>query len=203
MFTDFGVALLIDMNALSPKIKHEITRSKISIANTMKKHQPSAKYQMDLEEYQNKENENPQKDEKVSNREEQSLEPDEDVVYAQVNVRLESEGPLRVYETDRDTKAPANMCTDDDKLYGYSNYAKFSNDPNYIYSVPKRVISNESTYRTEKRNPENAEELYAAINKSGPRKKAKFPVPDETWSVADLKKDIHLHKVIIRDDQCR
>lgn len=173
---------------------------------------------MELEEYQNKENENPQKDPKLNNEqanfERNHLAPEEDVLYAQVNARLEPDGASRDTENEADkantrntlltsmttttttttTTTSKNIYTDDEKLYGYSNLG-IPYDPNYIYSIPKSMMSN-NTYQNANNKMQNPEELYAAINKSGLRKKGKqFPVPEETWEISEIKKNLYLQKV--------
>lgn len=159
---------------------------------------------MQLEEYQNKENENPQKDTivvtttKDAGREPGFYSSEDDALYAQVNVRLEPEGQSRdtEEESERGLTTPHKILlesketkTEHDKLYGCSGLDSEA-ETECTYSLPK-VISNNINQLDK---PNNPEELYAAINKVRLSGKNEFPVPDEVWNVADVKKT--LQKVV-------
>lgn len=160
---------------------------------------------MQLEEYQNKENENPQKDTNVVATKDVGREPfyssEDDALYAQVNVRLEPEGQSRdtEEESERGITTPNEILLEpkssletkskDDKLYGSSRIDS-ETETECTYSLPK-TMSN-SINQLDK--PNNPEELYAAINKVRLSVKDEFPVPDEVWNVSDVRKT--LQKVV-------
>lgn len=173
-------------------------RTKIAIANAVKVQQRIS-YPMQLEEYQNKENENPQKDVKVVVTKEIGREPgfyssEEDALYAQVNVRLEPEGESRDTEEESErglTTAneillePKETKSEQDKLYGCPGLES-ETETDCTYSLPKVITSNNKQLDK----PNNPEELYAAINKVRLSGKNEFPVPDEVWNVSDVKKTL-------------
>lgn len=155
---------------------------------------------MQLEEYQNKENENPQKDSNVVVTKDVGREPgfyslEEDALYAQVNVRLEPEGESRdtEEESDRDLttsnvillKHIETKPESDNKLYG-SLGLESETGTECTYSLPQVISSNIA----EIDKPKNPEELYAAINKVRLTEKNKFPVPDEVLNVSDVKNSL-------------
>lgn len=176
--------------------------SKLTLANAVKVQQ-RINYPMQLEEYQNKENENPQKDAVVvtttkdAGREPGFCSSEEDVLYAQVNVRLEPEGQSRDTEEESERGLtiphkilePKETKLEHDKVYscpGINSDAEIE----CTYSLPK-VISNNINQLDKSNNPE---ELYAAINKVRLSGKNEFPVPEEVWNVSDVKKT--LQKVV-------
>lgn len=195
------------MEAKSSPLKVKINdgKTKIAIANTVKV-QKKMNYPMQLEEYQNKENENPQKDINVVTTKDVGREPgfyssEEDALYAQVNVRLEPEGQSRdtEEESERGLTTPNEILlepksslletkSEDDKLYG-SPQTDSETEIECTYSLPKTISNNQ----LEK--PNNPEELYAAINKVRLSRKNEFPVPDEVWNVSDVRKT--LQKVVV------
>lgn len=176
-------------------------KTKITIASAVKVQQ-RINYPMQLEEYQNKENENPQKDTIVVTTKDDGREPgfyssEEDALYAQVNVRLEPEGQSRdtEEESERGLTTPHKILlepketkSEHDKLYGCPGLDS-ETETDCTYSLPK--ISNNINQLDK---PNNPEELYAAINKVRLSGKNEFPVPDEVWNVADVKKT--LQKVV-------
>ncbi|XP_076628266.1 uncharacterized protein LOC143345237 [Colletes latitarsis] len=202
---EFGVPTTMETKASPSKTKSHDSKTKIAIANTVKNTQPRPSYPMQLEEYQNKENENPQKETNaVSKTKDAVREPglytfEEDALYAQVNVRLEPEGESRDTEdeSERSLTTPNEPLSLDAK--GMKSNGKVYNCPRIElgtdtecgYSIPKIVSSNELD-QLEK--PDNPEELYAAINKVGISRKMEFPVPDEVWDVTDVKKSLHKMK---------
>jgi len=173
-------------------------RTKIAIANTVKV-QPRISYPMQLEEYQNKENENPQKDANVAATKEVCREPgfyssEDDALYAQVNVRLEPEGQSRdtEEESERGLTTPNEILSESketkseqNKLYGCTG-PESETETDCMYSLPKGIAN--SVKQLDK--PNNPEELYAAINKVRLSGKSEFPVPDEVWNVSDVKKTL-------------
>lgn len=177
-------------------------KTKIAIANTVKV-QKKMNYPMQLEEYQNKENENPQKDTNVVVTKDVGREPgfyssEEDALYAQVNVRLEPEGQSRdtEEESERGLTTPNEILLEpksslletkskNDKLYG-SPRIDSETETECTYSLPK-IISNNINQLDK---PNNPEELYAAINKVRLSGKSEFPVPDEVWNVSDVRKTL-------------
>lgn len=174
-------------------------KTKITIASAVKVQQ-RINYPMQLEEYQNKENENPQKDAivvtKDAAREPGFYSSEEDVLYAQV--RLEPEGQSRdtEEESERGLTTPHKILSEPketklehDKLYGCPD-VNGEAETECTYSLPK-VISNNINQLDK---PNNPEELYAAINKVRLSGKSEFPVPDEVWNVSDVKKT--LQKVV-------
>jgi len=156
---------------------------------------------MQLEEYQNKENENPQKDANVVATKEICREPgfyssEDDALYAQVNVRLEPEGQSRdtEEESERGLTTPNEILSEskkekkseqDNKLYGCTA-PESETETDCMYSLPKGIANN--VKQLDK--PNNPEELYAAINKVRLSGKSEFPVPDEVWNVSDVKKTL-------------
>lgn len=194
------------MEAKSTPLKSKVVdgKTKITIANAVKVQQ-KINYPMQLEEYQNKENENPQKDAivvtttKDAGREPGFYSSEEDVLYAQVNVRLEPEGQSRdtEEESERGLTTPHKILLEPketklehDKLYGCPGLDS-ETETECTYSIPK-VISNNINQLDK---PNNPEELYAAINKVRLSAKSEFPVPDEVWNVSDIKKT--LQKVVL------
>ncbi|XP_012276692.1 uncharacterized protein LOC105697695 [Orussus abietinus] len=201
--TDFGVPLIVEPNSPPPKLKPDNGKTKISIANSVKK-QRNLKCTMQLEEFQNKENENPQKD---SNQlpncnstpvhEPVCYTPEDDALYAQVNARLEPEGESRDTEDefDRGMIARADLAVEQqepEKVFEgdelYSRPKLDFREKESAYSVPKPSSLSEDCLSVKTEKPE---ELYAAINKSGLPKKNDFPVPEEVWDVMDAKKALH------------
>jgi len=196
------------------EVKHHTTplkpksldgKTKITIANVVKVQQ-RINYPMQLEEYQNKENENPQKDpivvtatSKDAGREPVFYSSEEDALYAQVNVRLEPEGQSRDTEDESERGLmtphkillePKETKSEHDKLYCCPGLDS-ETETECTYSLPK-VMSNNINQLDKSNNPE---ELYAAINKVRLSGKKEFPVPDEVWNVSDIKKT--LQKVYI------
>lgn len=181
------------------KSKTVDSKSKIAIANTVKpQKRTNTVSHMQLEEYQNKENENPQKDTNVATTKDIGREPGiyslgEDVLYAKVNVRLEPEGQSRDTEEESERGLttskeillnPNKIISEPAKIYGY---ARIGNEIEFqsTYSPPE-VISNNQLNKLN-----NPEDLYAAINKVPlSEKDKKLPVPDEVWDVADVKKTL-------------
>ncbi|XP_011686484.1 PREDICTED: uncharacterized protein LOC105449177 [Wasmannia auropunctata] len=206
---DFGVPLTeAKPTPLKPKLGDG--KTKITIANAVKVQQ-RINYPMQLEEYQNKENENPQKDTiivttttttttttKDAGREPGFYSSEEDALYAQVNVRLEPEGQSRdtEEESERGLTTPHKILlepketkSEHDKLYGCPGLESEA-ETDCTYSLPK-VISNNINQLDK---PNNPEELYAAINKVRLSRKSEFPVPDEVWNVSDVKKTLQKMK---------
>ncbi|XP_020290345.1 uncharacterized protein LOC109857950 [Pseudomyrmex gracilis] len=202
---DFGIPL--ETKTTTPlKTKTGDGKTKIAIANTVKAQQ-KVNYTMQLEEYQNKENENPQKDSNVVVAKDVGREPgfyslEEDALYAQVNVRLEPEGESRdtEEESDRDLttsnvillKHVETKPESDNKLYG-SPGLESETETECTYSLPQVISSNIA----EIDKPKNPEDLYAAINKVRLKEKNKLPVPDEVLNVeknSDVKKTLHKMK---------
>jgi len=162
-------------------------------------------YPMQLEEYQNKENENPQKDAnlvtKDIGREPGFYSSEEDALYAQVNVRLEPEGESRdtEEESERGIITPNEILlesketkSEHDKLYlcpGLNSEA----ETECTYSIPK--VTSNSINQIDK--PNNPEELYAAINKVRLSSKNEFPVSDEVWNSSEVKKTLHKVNILI------
>ncbi|TGZ52224.1 FERM and PDZ domain-containing protein 2 [Temnothorax longispinosus] len=199
---DFGVPLA--ETKLTPlKSKIGDGKTKITITSAVKVQQ-KLNYPMQLEEYQNKENENPQKDTivvtttKDAGREPGFYSSEEDVLYAQVNVRLEPEGQSRdtEEESERGLTTPHKILlepretkSEHDKLYSCPGIDS-EVETECTYSLPK-VMSNNINQLDK---PNNPEELYAAINKVRLTRKSEFPVPDEVWNVADVKKTLQKMK---------
>ncbi|CAK9829927.1 Disks large homolog 1 [Anthophora retusa] len=202
---EFGVPMTVEAKPSPSKSKSHDSKTKIAIANTVKNAQLRPTYTMQLEEYQNKENENPQKDVNAVPKTKDPLrEPgfyssEEDALYAQVNVRLEPEGESRdtENESERSLTGPSKPLSLDAK--GMKNDGKLYNCPRIEldteiecgYSLPKIMSSNDVDQLEKTDNPE---ELYAAINKVGITRKNEFPVPDEVWDVSDVKKSLHKMK---------
>lgn len=197
---DFGIPLTTETKTTPSKSKIGDGKTKITIANTFKMQQ-RINYPMQLEEYQNKENENPQKDINMATTKDVGREPgfylsEEDALYAQVNVRLEPEGESRdtEEESDRGLTTPNNILLDSKEIK--SEHGKLYVSPmietetECTYSLPKAISNNIN--QLDKTN--NPEELYAAINKVRLSGKNELPIPDETWNVSDVKKT--LHKVV-------
>lgn len=169
------------------------------------KMQQRLNYPMQLEEYQNKENENPQKDTNIVTkdigREPGFYSSEEDTLYAQVNVRLEPEGESRDTEEESERGIMTSneilleskeTKSEHDKLYrcpGLNNGA----ETECTYSLPK-VTSNNNNQIDK---PNNPEELYAAINKVRLSSKNEFPVSDEIWSSSEVKKTLHKVNILI------
>ncbi|XP_015439451.1 PREDICTED: uncharacterized protein LOC107194348 [Dufourea novaeangliae] len=202
---EFGVPTTLEPKASPSKTKSHDGKTKIAIANTVKNAQLRPSYPMQLEEFQNKENENPAKDANALSKPKDPLrEPgpcsfEEDALYAQVNVRLEPEGESRDTEdeSERSLTTPneplsldANGMKTNGQLYSCPRI-DLATDTEFGYSLPK-IMSSNDVGQLEK--PENPEELYAAINKVGITRKVDFPVPEEVWDVTDVKKSIHKMK---------
>ncbi|EGI61574.1 FERM and PDZ domain-containing protein 2, partial [Acromyrmex echinatior] len=199
---EFGVPLTeVKPTPLKPKSLD--SKTKITIASVVKVQQ-RINYPMQLEEYQNKENENPQKDPivvtatKDAGREPAFYSSEEDALYAQVNVRLEPEGQSRDTEDESERGLiiphkillePKETKSEHDKLYGCSGLDSEA-ETECTYSLPK-VMSNNINQLDK---PNNPEELYAAINKVRLSGKKEFPVPDEVWNVSDIKKTLQKMK---------
>ncbi|XP_046141233.1 uncharacterized protein LOC114874307 [Osmia bicornis bicornis] len=199
---EFGVPTTMEAKQSPSKTKSHDSKTKIAIANTVKNVQLRPSYAMQLEEYQNKENENPQKDTNAIPKSKDVVhEPgvylsEEDALYAQVNVRLEPEGESR----DTEDESERSLTTSNEPLsldgQGIKNDGKLYNCPRIEldtetecgYSLPKIMSTNDMDQLDK---PENPEELYAAINKVGISRKNKFPVPEEVWDVSDVKKSLH------------
>lgn len=200
-FSDFGIPLTMETKSSPSKSKIGDGKTKIAIANTVKVQQ-RINYPMQLEEYQNKENENPQKDVNLATTKD-SREPgfyssEEDALYAQVNVRLEPEGESRDTEEESDRglttpneilMEPKETRSDHAKLYSGCPGLDSETETEFTYSLPKTISSNFSNQLDKQ--PNNPEELYAAINKVRLSRKGEFPVPDEVWNVSDVKKTLH------------
>ncbi|KAL0126668.1 hypothetical protein PUN28_005208 [Cardiocondyla obscurior] len=197
---DFGVPL-IETKPTPLKSKIVDGKSKQTIGQPVKS-QKRINYPMQLEEYQNKENENPQKDTivvtaaKDVGREPGFYSSEEDVLYAQVNVRLEPEGQSRdtEEESERGLMTPHKILleaketkSEHDKLYAYTGLDSEA-ETECTYSLPKVISSNQLD------KPNNPEELYAAINKVRLSGKSEFPVPEEVWNVSDVKKTLQKMK---------
>lgn len=196
---------------MSPsKSKSHDSKTKIAIAHTVKNSPVRQNFTMQLEEYQNKENEKPEKDVNVvpktkdSRREPGFYSAEDDALYAQVNVRLEPEGESRDTEdeSERSLTSPNDTLPldgkgmkNDGKLYNCSR-AEIETDTECGYSLPKIMSSNDMDQVGK---PDNPEELYAAINKVGISRKNEFPVPDEVWDVSDVKKSLHKVSPFPRD----
>ncbi|XP_011499995.1 PREDICTED: uncharacterized protein LOC105363889 [Ceratosolen solmsi marchali] len=210
---DFGVALTAEPNLPPLKTKAESAKTKISIADSVKKHQEyKSKYRTRLEEEQNKENENPLKvseSHKSANGKaiDSSINADEsNALYAQVNARLEPEGESRDTEDEADRAliingkilgSPSTNAfhayehTKNDRLYNYANIGVpyGSEKEEYVYTIPKPYSTNDIDRLNEKM--ENPEDLYTAINKSSFPKKTKLP-----GHVAEEWKEIEIQKTL-------
>lgn len=217
MSADFGVPLAIEPNSPQSKVKPESAKTKISIADSVKKqqqqNQQSSKYPTRIEEQQNKENENPLKDPEdqrpTNSKDDPSPNTPEEngnnALYAQVNGRLEPEGESRDTEEDEADRAlivnrkilasPNNNGlqvleqTESDRLYNYANIGIPYSDEReeYVYTIPKSTFSTNDIDRLNEK-IENPEDLYAAINKSGLPKKNEFTVPDdEQWKEIEVR----------------
>ncbi|XP_043270741.1 uncharacterized protein [Venturia canescens] len=202
---DFGVPLMVEPTSPPLKLVPDPSKPKKTIVNNGKT-VPNSKYPMQLEEYQNKENENPQKvvtplpKSEDMDAEPVCYTPEEDALYAQVNARLEPEGASRDTEDESDrVLASRNGHIDDvlksqraaeeQKIYSYPNRV-LPSDKEALYSTPKPIDANDPD-RTNNA-VKHPEELYAAINKTGHNKKRNdYPVPDEVWDVAGSKKNLH------------
>ncbi|XP_014477258.1 PREDICTED: uncharacterized protein LOC106745819 [Dinoponera quadriceps] len=197
---DFGVPLITESKTTPSKSKIGEGKTKITIANTVMVQQ-RMNYPMQLEEYQNKENENPQKDANVpaaKDVEPGFYSPEEDALYAQVNVRLEPEGESRdtEEESDRGLTTPDEILLDPKeiksehgKLYGCPVLDSEA-ETECAYSLPKAISNNINQLDK----PNNPEELYAAINKVRLSGKTEFPAQDEVWKASDVKKTMHKMK---------
>ncbi|XP_032681608.1 uncharacterized protein LOC116849002 [Odontomachus brunneus] len=198
---DFGVPLITESKTTPSKSKIGEGKTKITIANTVMVQQ-RMNYPMQLEEYQNKENENPQKDAnapaaKDVGREPGFYSPEEDVLYAQVNVRLEPEGESRdtEEESDRGLTTPEILLdsketkSEHGKLYGCTVLDSEA-ETECTYSLPKAISNNINQLDK----PNNPEELYAAINKVRLSGKNEFSAPEEVWKASDVKKTLHKMK---------
>lgn len=202
---DFGVPLMVEPISPPLKLVPDPSKPKKTIVNSDKT-VPNSKYPMQLEEYQNKENENPQKVvNPLPKREELDAElicytPEEDALYAQVNARLEPEGASRDTEDESDRALASRnghfgdilksqRTSEEQQIYSYPNRGPPS-DKEVLYSTPKPMVATVSD-RTDNQ-VKHPEELYAAINKTGNNKKpSDYPVPEEVWDVAGSKKNLH------------
>lgn len=196
-FLDFGVPLITEAKPTPLKAKIDDGKTKIAIANTVKV-QKKISYPMQLEEYQNKENENPQKDNNAvvtkDVREPGFYSSEEDALYAQVNVRLEPEGQSR----DTEEESERGLTTPNEILLKPKSNLLETKSTETEYSVPKNIpISNRHVTSISNINqldkPDSTEELYAAINKvrlNSKKSSSEFPVPDEVWNVSDVKKTL-------------
>ena len=215
-FSDFGVPLVVETNSPLSKIKLlESGKTKISIADTVKKQQQLCKYPTRLEEQQNKENENPLKDlENQKLAKSKILEPpttpeESSVLYAQVNARLEPEGESRDTEDEADRALIINRQVlsspgmndlqvldthaEADCLYNYANIGIPYNDEKeeYVYTISKPFSTNDIDRLSEK--IQNPEDLYAAINKSGLPKKTELSVPDDDqWKEPEVEQTLNV-----------
>ncbi|XP_058789328.1 uncharacterized protein LOC131663163 isoform X2 [Phymastichus coffea] len=206
---DFGVPLIIEPNSPQSKMRPASSKTKISIADALKK-QPAVQQQQAslLEEQQNKENENPLKD---PVDEKQASEESSSVLYAQVNARLEPEGESRDTEDEADraliinrkilTSPSANAlqmldCPENARLYNYANIGipHADDKEEYVYTIPKPLSTSDIDRLNEK--IPNPEDLYVAINKSGLPKKSEFTVPEyvEQWSDCEAQKILNTVK---------
>lgn len=183
---------MVEPNSPPPKVKPDSGKNKISIADATKKQQGS-KSVMQLEEFQNKENENPQKKITTSlSQEPIRYTPEEDALYAQVHARLEPEGASRDTEdeSDRGLSGPRHNLPEngdrEEKLYAYAKCGAPPDRNGYLNPLPKPLSSDHIDLLV--RNQDKPEDIYAAINKSGHPKKFKFPVPEEVWDVPDVKR---------------
>ncbi|XP_044008088.1 uncharacterized protein LOC122852387 [Aphidius gifuensis] len=210
MTNDFGAKLTVDNDdektslSSSPKLnKLDKKLSKISIIDILSKKEQ--KFSLPLEEYQNKENENPDKVSVQAGKSDEDepvcYTPEDDALYAQVNARLEPEGASRDTEDEgercRSDRGIDEKIINDDKLYTYLGSDINSEKSVPAYAVPKKKNNNlllTDDERSEKQ-VQNPEDLYAAINKSF-NKKNDFPAPDEIWDIKS--KDIvakNIHKI--------
>ncbi|XP_066594584.1 tyrosine-protein phosphatase non-receptor type 13-like [Prorops nasuta] len=198
---DFGVPIADPQNPKTPVQKSRTeNKSRIPLANIIKSQQKS-NYPMPLEEFQNKENEKPQKDGNILTKSGQPQGPvayssDEDALYARVNIRLEPEGESRDTEEEferarvRDQIAQKTKQEyDDGKQF---DYPQIETGVEYSYSLPK-IISNEAK-RINNDKCSNSGDIYAAINKVGLPAKNDYPVPEEVWNVADVQKTLNKMK---------
>lgn len=199
LLSDFGVPLITESKTTPSKSKIGECKTKIAIANAVMVQQ-RMNYPMQLEEYQNKENENPQKDANVPAAKDVGREPgiyphEEDALYAQVNVRLEPEGESRdtEEESDRGLTTPEEILlnskeikSEHGKLYGCPAL-DCEAETDCTYSLPKAMSNNINQLNK----PNNPEELYAAINKVRLSGKSEFPAPEEVWKTSDVKKTLH------------
>jgi hypothetical protein len=209
------VALTTESNSQPLKTKPESAKTKISIADSVKKQQEyKSKYRTHLEEEQNKENENPLKvqdgQKSLSNKMiDPSINADEsNALYAQVNARLEPEGESRDTEDEADRALIMNgkilgspktnafqvyEHTKNDRLYNYANIGipYGSEKEEYIYTIPKPYSTNDIDRLNDK--IENPEDLYTAINKSGFPKKPKLQghVAEE-WKEIEKQKSLDM-----------
>lgn len=191
--------LITESKTTPSKSKVGECKTKIAIANKVMVQQ-RMNYPMQLEEYQNKENENPQKDVNVPASKDVAREPgiyppEEDVLYAQVNVRLEPEGESRdtEEESDRGLTTPDEILLDSKetklehgKLYGCPVLDSEA-EIECTYSLPKAISSNINQLDK----PNNPEELYAAINKVRLSGRHEFSAPEEVWKASNVKKTLH------------
>lgn len=213
-YADFGVPLIIEPNSPQSKTKAESAKTKISIADSVKKHQQrlNMKYPIRIEEQQNKENENPLKDaedEKIPviiNDDNESKIPQNieeetaNVLYARANKRLEPEGESRDTEDESDRplvvkNVNANGLlrmierTETDRLYNYANIGipyVDEKENEYLYKVPKSIAIKDGFEKIE-----NPEDLYAAINKSGLPKLTEYSIPcNEQWKEIEVQKNV-------------
>ncbi|KAK0078021.1 hypothetical protein PV325_003153 [Microctonus aethiopoides] len=199
---DFGVPLNPTLDsALAPKCK----ASKMKISTVNKQINVNENYPTSLEDYQNKENENPIILEKVATNTYASINnddepicytPADDVIYAQVNARLEPEGASRDTEDESErTHIDTNNIVTSESKYSNNhtnkNWASHQSIdimcvPTLIRNTPKLVSSN-NRYNQFNENPNQPEELYAAINRSSKKysddANSSVSRLDKKWSV--------------------
>ena len=204
LVTDFGIPLTMEPTPPPVKVTSETSNSKLTVANIVK-NPINPKFPMQLEEYQNKENENPQKVASPPQKSEETdtepvcYTPEEDALYAQVNARLEPEGASRDTEDESDRALASTnghaveilqspRKSEEDKLYSRPSIY-LPSDKESLYAIPKPISSpNIERFSVELKHPE---ELYAAINKSRQNKKvSQYPVPEEVWDVANPKQTL-------------
>ena len=119
-----------------------------------------------------------------------------------MNARLEPEGESRdtEEESDRDGTSMRNraisrilngskiLSSIEDQIYGYANVGR-AHDEEYVYCIPKLMYSSDIE-RLEVKSENPIEDIYAAVNKIGLKKKNQLPVPEEVWDVDDIKRSM-------------
>ncbi|KAK0174944.1 hypothetical protein PV327_008732 [Microctonus hyperodae] len=199
---DFGVPLNPTLDSpLATRCK--ASKMKISVVN--KQINVDENYPTSLEDYQNKENENPIIVGKVAtnpyasvNNDDESIcyTPADDAIYAQVNARLEPEGASRDTEdeSERIHIDTNNIVSSESKYsnnYTNKNWASHQSIDTcdvttLIYDTPKLMSSN-NRYNQFNENTNHPEELYAAINRSSKKysdnTKSSISRLDQKWSV--------------------
>ncbi|XP_034947803.1 uncharacterized protein [Chelonus insularis] len=214
LIKDFGVPLSLENSVTSPfKQKIKISKMKISIGNIGKiKINDDTCNKTTLEDYQNKENENPEKDSsdwQPKNNEDSvcyTPEEEDDTLYAQVNARLEPEGASRDTEDESErsqmnfnekienTQYPALFKEEKIFINNYESIGKLCDRQQIIYDVPKsKPLNNNYDASKEAVIQHPAEELYAAINKTGNSKKNdvnKYRLPEQMCNIKNKELDI-------------